>query len=213
MADRELNLADLFEVVVDTVPAREALIAGSARRTYRELDERANRVAHYLQDRGVEPGAHVGILAHNCVEWLEVMIGCYKARTVPINLNFRYVAPELRYVTDNADLEVLVYERALSGLVAEALAPPTGAGTAAEATPAMRMSRPPVCSSSSKTAPARRRTRGSQPSSTRRPWPKPVPTVTSPPAPPTISTSSIPAAPPGCPKVSCGGKRTSSSPP
>ncbi len=128
MADRELNLADLFEVVVDTVPAREALIAGPARRTYRELDERANRVAHYLQDRGVEPGAHVGILAHNCVEWLEVMIGCYKARTVPINLNFRYVAPELRYVTDNADLEVLVYERALSGLVAEALAPPTGAG-------------------------------------------------------------------------------------
>jgi fatty-acyl-CoA synthase len=88
------------------------------------LDERANRVAHYLHDRGIEPGAHVGILAHNCVEWLEVMIGCYKARTVPINLNFRYVAPELRYVVDNADLEVLVYERALSALVAEALAPP-----------------------------------------------------------------------------------------
>jgi fatty-acyl-CoA synthase len=126
MADRELNLADLFEVVVDTVPEREALIAGTARRTYSELDERANRVAHYLQDRGIGPGAHVGILAHNCVEWLEVMIGCYKARTVPINLNFRYVAPELRYVADNADLEVLVYERALSGLVTEALAPPAG---------------------------------------------------------------------------------------
>ena len=40
------------------------------------------------------------------------MIGCYKARTVPINLNFRYVAPELRYVVDNADLGALVYERA-----------------------------------------------------------------------------------------------------
>jgi 3-oxocholest-4-en-26-oate---CoA ligase len=131
MADRELNLADLFEVVVDTVPEREALIAGTARRTYRELDERANRVAHSLQDHGIEPGAHVGILAHNCVEWLEVMIGCYKARAVPINLNFRYVAPELRYVVDNADLEVLVYERALSPLVAEALASP--AGTEAEA--------------------------------------------------------------------------------
>jgi len=122
VADRELNLADLFEVVVDTVPEREALIAGAARRTYRELDERANRVAHYLQDQGIKPGAHVGILAHNCVEWLEVMIACYKARVVPINLNFRYVAPELRYVVDNADLEVLVYERALSSLVAEALA-------------------------------------------------------------------------------------------
>ena len=49
------------------------------------------------------------------------MIGCYKARCVPVNLNFRYVAPELRYVVDNADLEALVYERELSGLVAEAL--------------------------------------------------------------------------------------------
>jgi len=128
MADRELNLADLFEVVVDTVPERQALIAGTARRTYRELDERANRVAHYLQDQGIEPGSHVGILAYNCVEWLEVMIGCYKARVVPINLNFRYVAPELRYVAGNADLEVLFYERALSSLVAESLAPTPAVG-------------------------------------------------------------------------------------
>ena len=53
---------------------------------------------------GLTPGAHVGILARNRAEWVETMIGCYKARTVPINLNFRYVAPELRYVVDNADL-------------------------------------------------------------------------------------------------------------
>ena len=52
-------------------------------------------------------------------EWVEAMIGCYKARTVPINLNYRYVAPELAYVVDNADLEALVYERGLSQLVAD----------------------------------------------------------------------------------------------
>ncbi|HEX3460551.1 MAG TPA: AMP-binding protein, partial [Acidimicrobiales bacterium] len=133
MTDRELNLADLFEIVVDTVPRREALVAGADRRTYEELDQRANRVAHYLQDQGIEPGAHVGILAHNCAEWLEAMIGCYKARVVPINLNFRYVAPELRYVVDNADLEVLIYERALSSLVATSLVPSVGAaGTATQ---------------------------------------------------------------------------------
>ena len=132
VTDRELNLADLFEVVADTLPRRPALVAGTARWTYRELDQRANRVAHYLQGQGIEPGAHVGILAHNCAEWLEVMIGCYKARAVPINLNFRYVAPELRYVVGNADLEVLVYERALSSLVAASLAPSMEvAGTAA----------------------------------------------------------------------------------
>jgi fatty-acyl-CoA synthase len=124
MADRALNLADLFEVVADTVPERDALVAGTARLSYRQLDERANQVAHVLQSRGIEPGAHVGILAHNCVEWVESMLGCYKARAVPVNLNFRYVAPELRYVVDNADLRALIYERALSPLVAEALAPP-----------------------------------------------------------------------------------------
>src|SRR5580704_6954007 len=121
MRDRQFNLADLFEVVVDTVPDRLALVAGPDRLTYRELDGRANRFAHSLTDRGVGTGAHVGILAYNRAEWAEAMIGCYKARTVPVNLNYRYVAPELRYVVDNADLEALVFEQALSGLVGEAL--------------------------------------------------------------------------------------------
>jgi acyl-CoA synthetase (AMP-forming)/AMP-acid ligase II len=120
MSDRRFNLADLFEVVADTVPGRLALVAGSDRLTYRQLDERANRFAHYLADQGVAAGAHVGVLAYNRAEWVEAMIGSYKARTVPVNLNYRYVAPELRYVVDNADLEVLVFERALAPLVAEA---------------------------------------------------------------------------------------------
>ncbi len=121
MGSRQFNLADLFEVVADTVPERPALVAGDIRLTYGQLDERANRFAHHLAAHGVKPGVHVGILAFNRAEWVEAMIGCYKARAVPVNLNFRYVAPELRYVIDNADLEVLVYERGLAGLVAEAM--------------------------------------------------------------------------------------------
>ena len=121
MTERQFNLADLFELVVDTVPDRLALVAGDVRLTYRELDARADRVARHLGSSGRPPGAHVGILARNRAEWVETMIGCYKARTVPINLNFRYVAPELRYVVDNADLEALVYERELSQLVADSL--------------------------------------------------------------------------------------------
>ena len=118
----EFNLADLFEIVADVVPDRLALVAGSVRLTYRQLDARADRFANHLASAGIRPGAHVGILARNRAEWVEAMVGCYKSRTVPINLNFRYVAPELRYVIDNADLEVLVYERSLADLVAESLA-------------------------------------------------------------------------------------------
>ncbi len=132
MGDRVFNLADLFEVVVDTVPGRLALVAGADRLTYRQLDDRANRFAHYLADREVPTGAHVGILSYNRAEWAEAMIGCYKARTVPVNLNYRYVAPELRYVIDNADLKVLVFERALAPLVAEATAGIEGAPPAAQ---------------------------------------------------------------------------------
>jgi 3-oxocholest-4-en-26-oate---CoA ligase len=121
MSSRQFNLADLFEIVVDTVPDRPALVAGAERRTYRQLDQRSNRFAHRLGDLGVEPGSHVGILAHNRVEWAEAMIGCYKARTVPVNLNYRYVARELSYVVENAELELLVFEERLAPLVAETL--------------------------------------------------------------------------------------------
>jgi acyl-CoA synthetase (AMP-forming)/AMP-acid ligase II len=122
MSVREFNLADLFELTVDAVPDRDALIADPVRLTYRQLDERSNRFAHYLQSKGIKPGEFVGILARNRAEWVEAMIGCFKSRTVPININYRYVAPELRYVIDNADLVALVYEGALAPLVAESLA-------------------------------------------------------------------------------------------
>lgn len=46
----EFNLADLFEIAVDAVPERTALIAGDERRTYHELNDRANRLAHHLLD-------------------------------------------------------------------------------------------------------------------------------------------------------------------
>jgi acyl-CoA synthetase (AMP-forming)/AMP-acid ligase II len=117
----EFNLADLFEIVVDTVPDRLALIAGDQRRTFRELDERANRVAHYLRDVGVVPGQHVGIYAYNRVEWVESMMGCFKARAVPINVNYRYVVEELRYLFDNADLVALIFESEFGPHVASVL--------------------------------------------------------------------------------------------
>ena len=92
---RTFNLADLFEIVADAAPDRLALVAGDERLTYAELDERANRVAHHLIARGIEPGDHVGIYSWNRAEWVEAMLGCYKARAVPINVNYRYVEAEL----------------------------------------------------------------------------------------------------------------------
>lgn len=118
----EFNLADLFELVADTVADKPALIAGEARLTYHELDERATRFAHHMISSGIPVGSWVGIHAYNRAEWLEAMIGCYKARLVPININYRYVAEELAYVFDNADLAAVVYE-AEFGPVISSIAP------------------------------------------------------------------------------------------
>src|SRR5260221_1405441 len=117
----EFNLADLFEAVADAAPDRTAIVAGDRRLTYRELDERANRVAHYLRDVGVVPGQHVGVYSFNRVEWVEIMIGCFKARAVPINVNYRYVIEELRYLFDNADLVALFFESEFGSRVAPVL--------------------------------------------------------------------------------------------
>ena len=80
-----------------------ALVAGDGRLTYRELDERANRLAHHLATSASGPATTSAIYACNRAEWVEAMLGCYKARAVPINVNYRYVEDELRYLFDNAD--------------------------------------------------------------------------------------------------------------
>jgi acyl-CoA synthetase (AMP-forming)/AMP-acid ligase II len=105
------NLADLFEQAVDAWPDREYLVAEGHRRTFAEMEARANRLAHHLAARGIGPGEHVGIYAHNCVEWVETLWAVFKLRAVWININYRYVEDELRYLFDNADLKALVYAR------------------------------------------------------------------------------------------------------
>ena len=106
----EFNIADLFECVADAVPAREAVVCNDERRTYAALDERATRLAHALQSAGVAIGDHVGLYLRNSVAHLEAMLACYKARAVPINVNYRYVADELRYLCDDADLVALFHD-------------------------------------------------------------------------------------------------------
>ncbi len=110
MGERTFNLADLFEQTVDAFPEREYLVAGDQRRTYAELEARANRLAHHLAGQGIRPGDHVGIYAHNSAEWVEALWAIFKLRAVWININYRYVEDELSYLFANADLTALVYE-------------------------------------------------------------------------------------------------------
>ena len=110
----EFNAADIFEGVVDRVPDREAIVHGLTRLTYKELDARSNKAANALKKLGIKKGSHIGIYAFNCVEWLEIMLGAYKLCAIPININYRYVEEELKYLIDNADMEAIFYHKQFS---------------------------------------------------------------------------------------------------
>ena len=105
----QFNFADCFELVADTVPDRLAVVSGDRRLTYATLDERSTRVAHVLAAAGVGVGEHVGLYVHNRAEHLEAMLGCYKRRAVPINVNYRYGSDELAYLFADSEIVALVY--------------------------------------------------------------------------------------------------------
>ena len=107
----EFNLADLWELVVDTIPDHEAMVCGTRRLTYAQADERADRLAHHLRSLGVGRGDHVALYLYNGTEYLEGMLAAFKLRAVPINVNYRYVEDELRYVLADADAKAIVFHR------------------------------------------------------------------------------------------------------
>ncbi len=114
--------ADLWEYVYDELErrgetGRDVVVIvgnepeGTGRRTFAQLEENANRFAQHLATLGVGPGDHVALYLENRPEYLEAMLGAFKARAVPINVNFRYVESELQYLLDDAGAKVVLHER------------------------------------------------------------------------------------------------------
>ena len=116
-----LNIADLAEHAIDAVPDRVALISGDQKLTYAQLEEKANRLAHYLIDQGVQKDDKVGLYCRNRIEIVIAMLGIIKAGAILVNVNYRYVEGELRYLFENSDMVALVHERQYSDRVANVL--------------------------------------------------------------------------------------------
>jgi len=108
MTQRTYQLADLLELLADAVGDREALVTEDRTLTFAQLDERATRLANHLASVGVARGDRVGIHAMNCTEWVEAFYAAMKLGAAPVNVNFRYVAEELRYLYDNAGCRVTI---------------------------------------------------------------------------------------------------------
>jgi acyl-CoA synthetase (AMP-forming)/AMP-acid ligase II len=128
----QFNLATVSEVVADTIPDRTLIAWGDRRWSYGEVAERSRRLASYLHSQGL--GCHteradlaghevgqdmLGIYGYNGNEWLEAMLGSFKARVAPFNVNYRYVREELRYLLADAGATAMVYQAAFAPLLAE----------------------------------------------------------------------------------------------
>ncbi len=122
----------------DTVAAvigdREFIVQGDRRFSYAQVVERANRLAAFLHSRGL--GCHVertelaghevgqdllGIYAYNGPEYIEGMLGSWRARVAPFNVNYRYVKNELQYLLDDSGASALLYHATFAPRVAEVL--------------------------------------------------------------------------------------------
>ncbi len=112
------NLADVFEAVADAVPERVALSQGDRRVVWRELDERASRLAAAFSALGLGPDSKVGLYLYNCNEYEETSLATFKMRGVHVNVNYRYLEDELAYLLDNADAEIVVFHGSLGDHIA-----------------------------------------------------------------------------------------------
>jgi fatty-acyl-CoA synthase len=103
------NFADLWEVVADVLPDAPCLVHGDDRRSWRDVDARADGVAQHLLDAGLERQQAVAQYLYNGNEYVESMYAAFKAAFVPVNTNYRYTADELLYLWDNADAGAVVF--------------------------------------------------------------------------------------------------------
>ncbi len=122
MSGEEFNLGQVHETVAAAVADRECIVWGDRRLTYADVTERSRRLASFLYRHGLgvhaerstlaghESGQdHLGLYLYNGNEYLEGMLGAYKARVAPFNVNYRYVEEELRYLLRDAKARALIY--------------------------------------------------------------------------------------------------------
>src|SRR6266487_2473441 len=92
------NFATVWTRIARAVPDREAVICGDRAVTWGEFDDRAARLASWLWDQGARPGATVAIDLPNRPEYVETFFAALKLGCAPVNVNYRYLADETRYI-------------------------------------------------------------------------------------------------------------------
>ncbi|MGH7293533.1 MAG: AMP-binding protein, partial [Polyangiaceae bacterium] len=111
---------ELFERQVERSPHAVAVVAGSSRVTYRELDERANQVAHLLRGLGVGPEVLVGVCLERSVDLVVALLGVWKAGGAYVPLDPAYPVERLEFMTRDARVRVVLTDHGCKHLLPRA---------------------------------------------------------------------------------------------
>jgi len=130
----QFTVPAVIDAVAAAIPDRDLIIQGDRRFSYAQIAERSNRLASYLHAQGLgchtprtELAAHetgqdlLGIYAYNGNEFVETLLGSFRARVAPFNVNYRYVRNELAYLLADSGATALVYHAAFAPTLAEVL--------------------------------------------------------------------------------------------
>ncbi len=139
---------ELFEQQVDRIPDALAMVAGAEQLTYRELDARANQLAHHLRACGVGPGELVGIFLERSSDLVIALLGVLKSGAAYVPLDPTYPKDRLAFIQEDARPKVLITQTSLGGKL-----PEVGSRIVGVETDAAEIARSPV------TRPARIATR------------------------------------------------------
>jgi fatty-acyl-CoA synthase len=134
MGSPQFSVADVHEAIAATRPDDVCLVHRDRRLTWAQVTERTRRLANHLigqglgchterdQLQGHESGQdHLAIYLHNGTEYLEAMLGSFKARVAPFNVNYRYVAEELQYLLTDSRATAIVVHSQFTPVLAEVL--------------------------------------------------------------------------------------------
>ncbi len=104
----ELCVHQLFEAQAERTPHADAVVFGAQRLSYRELNGRANQLAHHLRTLGIGPELLVGVCIERSLELAVALLGILKAGAAYLPLDPAYPAERLRFMLDDAQVSVLL---------------------------------------------------------------------------------------------------------
>ena len=107
---------ELFEQQVDRDPDAVAVVFEERRLTYRELNQRANQVAHFLRKHGVGPESLVGVSLKRCPELVVGLLGVWKAGGAYVPLDPAYPPDRLSFMVSDSGIRMLLTDAACKGL-------------------------------------------------------------------------------------------------